>query len=57
MPYRSVEDAIKKHPNLSRYSKKAQDAWVKAFNSAYAYKKDETYAFAVAWSSARNFDK
>lgn len=56
MPYDNVSEAIKKHPNLDKYSAKAKRAWVKAFNNAWESKNDESYAFAVAYSAANNVD-
>jgi len=55
MPYRSVKEAIQKHPNLAKYSPKAQSAWFKAFNSCwFATKgtKDEGKCFRIAYSAA-----
>ena len=56
MPYGSVTEAVKKHPNLNKYSNKAKDAWVKAFNNAWKTKPKEEYAFAVAYSVANKMD-
>jgi hypothetical protein len=56
MPYNSVSQAVKKHPNLSEYSEKAQSGWVKSFNNAIEEKNDESYAFAVAYSVANKID-
>jgi superoxide dismutase len=56
MPYKSVNEAVKKHPNLSEYSDKAQSGWVKSFNNAIEEKDDESYAFAVAYSVANKID-
>lgn len=56
MPYKSVNEAVKKHPNLNKYSDKAKKAWVSAFNSAFDQKNDESYAFAVAYSVANKID-
>lgn len=56
MPYDNVSEAVKKHPNLDKYSAKAKSAWVKAFNNAWESKNDESYAFAVAYSAANNVD-
>lgn len=52
MPFSGVSEAVKKHPNLKKYSKKGQSAWVKSFNSAYESKHDEAYAFSTAYSVA-----
>lgn len=57
MPYSNISQAIKKHPNLKKYSKKAQEAWIKAFNNAYKNYKDESKSFAVAYSVANRIDK
>ena len=56
MPFSSPSDAIKDHPNLKKYSKKAQKAWVEAFNSAYKQYDDEGKAFATAYSVANEID-
>ena len=56
MPFQSVSEAVKKHPNLKKYSQKAKNAWVKSFNSSYDSKKDEGYAFSVAYSTANKID-
>lgn len=57
MPFSSVDEAVKRHPSLSQYSKNAQRAWVHAFNSAYESGKDESSAFAIAWAAAKKADK
>lgn len=56
MPFKSPSDAIKDHPNLKKYSKKAQDAWVKAFNNAFKQYKDEGKSYATAYSVANKID-
>lgn len=56
MPYKTVQDAVKKHPNLNKYSDKAKSGWLKSFNNAYESKKDESYAFSVAYSVANKID-
>lgn len=56
MPYPSVEKALETQPGLEKYSKRAQEAWVKAFNSAYEQYKDESRAFATAYSVANKID-
>jgi len=56
MPYNSVSEAKKKHPNLDDYSKKAQEAWVSAFNSAHGDGKPEGSCFAIAYSVANKID-
>lgn len=57
MPFKNISEAIKKHPNLEKYSDKAKDAWLSAFNSAWDRKQDEGYAFATAYSVANKIDK
>lgn len=56
MPFENVDDALKKHPNLSKYSAKARRGWVSAFNSAMESGKDESASFAIAYSVANNVD-
>jgi len=57
MPFKSVEEAVKKHPNLDKYSAKAKRGWLKSFNNAFEQKPgDEGYAFAVAYSVANKID-
>jgi hypothetical protein len=56
MPYDSVADAVKKHPNLKKYSAKAQRAFVSAFNSAHESGKDEGSCFAIGYSAANKVD-
>ena len=55
MPFKTVEEAVKKHPNLDKYSAKAQRAWLSAFNSAIE-KNDEGSAFAISYSVANKVD-
>ena len=57
MPFEGVEEAIERHPNLKKYSAKAKRGWVESFNNAWESKKDESYAFAVAYSVANGIDK
>ena len=56
MPFDSAAEAVKKHPNLSKYSAKAQRAFVHAFNSAYESGKDEGTCFAIGYSAAKKAD-
>jgi len=56
MPFESVEEAVKKHPNLSKYSAKARRGWLSSFNSAMESGKDESASFAIAYSVANNVD-
>jgi len=56
MPYDSVQDAVKRHPNLGKYSAKAQRAFVSAFNSAFESGKDEGTCFAIAYAAANKVD-
>jgi hypothetical protein len=56
MPFDSAAEAVKSHPNLSKYSAKAQRAFVHAFNSAYESGKDEGSCFAIGYSAANQVD-
>ena len=56
MPYKSVDEAVKKHPNLNKYSAKAQRAWFSAFNSAFDSGKSDEASFSVAYSVANKVD-
>lgn len=55
MPFENIEEAIQRHPNLKRYSEKAQNAWLSAFNNAFE-KNDEGTSFAIAYSVANKID-
>ena len=58
MPYDSVQQAISKHPNLKKYSTKAQRAWMKSFNACCKTNDsgDESRCFKVAYSVASKID-
>lgn len=56
MPYASVKDAVKRHPNLKKYSAKAKRAFVHAFNASAERGKEDDYNFAVAYSAANKVD-
>lgn len=55
MPYDSISDLPEEQ--VDQYSKKAKEAFLKAFNSAHeTYDGDESKAFAVAHSAAKKAD-
>jgi len=56
MPFKSVEEAIKKHPGLKKYSQKAQRGWLKSINSCFAGGGDDGKCFPIAWSVANKAD-
>lgn len=56
MPYKTVEQAEESSPGLSKYSAKAKRGWLSAFNSAMESGKDESAAFAIAYSVANKVD-
>ena len=56
MPYRSISDLPKSQ--VDRYSDHQKEAFLKAFNNAYAeYGGDESRAFRVAHAAAKRIDK
>lgn len=57
MPFKSLEEARKKHPNLTKYSEKAQRGWLKAINDCFANGGDDEKCFAIAYSVANRVDK
>lgn len=42
---------------LKKYPKEAQTAWMRTWNNAYKYYKNETVAFRTAWSSMKKYMK
>ena len=50
MPYDKLTELP---PAVKKLSQEEQEAWMKAFNSAYEQYEDEEKAFAVAWSAVR----
>jgi hypothetical protein len=56
MPFKNVEDAVKKHPNLKKYSAKAQRAWVSAINSCFDGGGDDSKCFPIAYAAANRVD-
>jgi len=56
MPFNSIDDAIKKHPNLKKYSAKAQRAWLSAINSCFDSGGDDSKCFPIAYSAANKVD-
>lgn len=56
MPYATVADAQKKHPNLDKYSAHGQRVWKEVFNNALKEYGDEGKAFASAYSAANKAD-
>jgi len=57
MPFKSVEDAVKKHPGLGKYSQKAQRGWLGAINDCFAGGGNDAKCFPIAWSVANKIDK
>jgi len=56
MPYKTVSEAEKTQPGLSKYSAKAKRGWLDSFNSSMEKDNDESKAFAVAYSVANKVD-
>lgn len=56
MPYKNVDEAVKKHPNLKKYSTKARRGWVGSFNSCNKSGGSDEKCFAVAFSVANKVD-
>ncbi len=56
-PYKSLEEVLRKHPELKKYPEKAQRLWMEVFNSIYKDTGDEGRAFAGAWSKLRKWMK
>lgn len=56
MPFKSIEEATKKHPGLKKYSEKAQRGWLKSINSCFAGGGDDGKCFPIAWSVANKVD-
>ena len=56
MPYKTIDQAVKKNKGLEKYSKKAQKGWISAFNDVMERDGDEQKAFAVAYSVANKID-
>ena len=56
MPFDSIEQAKKKHPNLSKYSEKAQRGWLKSINQCFSDGGDDGKCFPIAYSVANKVD-
>ncbi len=58
MPYKSVQEAIQKHPNLKKYSPKAQRSWFKSFDRCWfaSHGRDEGMCFRIAYAAANRTD-
>lgn len=56
MPYKNVEEAIKKHPGLKEYSAKAQRGWFKSINKCFEDGGKDDKCFPIAWSVANKVD-
>jgi hypothetical protein len=56
MPFKNVQEAVKRHPNLKKYSAKAQGAWVSAINSCFDGGGDDSKCFPIAYSVANKID-
>jgi len=49
-PYNSIEQLLKKHPNMKKYPEGALKVFIEVFNSILKETGDESRAFAGAWS-------
>lgn len=56
MPFKDVQEAVKKHPNLKKYSAKAQRAWVSAINACFDGGGNDSKCFPIAYSVANKID-
>jgi hypothetical protein len=56
MPFKSVEEAKKKHPSLGKYSEKAQSGWLKSINNCFSQGGNDSKCFPIAWSVANKVD-
>ena len=56
MPYKTLQEALKKHPNLKDYSAKAQRGWLGSINQCFADGGNDEKCFAIAYSTANKVD-
>lgn len=56
MPFKSVDEAVKKHPGLANYSEKARRGWFKSINKCFEGGGEDSKCFPIAWSVANKVD-
>ena len=56
MPFKNVQEAVKRHPNLKKYSAKAQRGWLSSINACFKSGGDDSKCFPIAYATANKID-